>query len=426
MRSSLENRPKAVVGVMQGKGEKVEVGKAALRHISTVEALLLLVEWPSKEMRHRSWKEGEGVLRDSRRYDQMSWSFVGCAVRLAQELSLDEKVLAAMAAEQSDSSTSVAGEVEAERGWTQDRQMRAWLFSYNADRHISVRMGRSALMQSHLPTKWWSNVSTYKSRTLSSKSVWEDPALPMGMSAVTVGVIHDKLYPDKMVTRAILRSGQWEAFLRSLSLEREWMHSSAASVLNQDSLASNLLQIEMEYIVQYGNSIALRSWQERARQRAKHHILAEMPLFSLAESLYVTQALTSARSILNRILKSTSFAATFLFKGLATGVVEHSSDQSEIFALLSATIEALEEAKLDDEHLPAGFAKLLRQLHAQTVSFGGVGVGAGGQGEEGAGGEGWDGVKEARKQQEAVSGFAVDERRGEAGHVDHPVEAQSV
>ena len=46
-----------------------------------------------------------------------------------------------------------------------------------------------------------------------------------------MGTIADRLYPSKEVTRAIIRTGQWEGFLRSLSLERQFIHLTASNIL---------------------------------------------------------------------------------------------------------------------------------------------------------------------------------------------------
>lgn len=157
-----------LVGILDGSG--------AMRHISSVEALLLLTEWPpitvgrtqkssshhrdreresrSTSRRRTGWGRGrsatrvdqrdqsggragerapststsqqrdldedgandenaEALLRSSAQYDGMSWSFIGCAVRLAQELGISNV------------------EFDAERGtsisWEEERRLRTWI-----------------------------------------------------------------------------------------------------------------------------------------------------------------------------------------------------------------------------------------------------------------------------------------------------------
>ena len=92
-------------------------GSPVLRHLSSVESLLLLAEWPTTVTRHPFLAGGPrpdpqdipSILSSSTQYDSLSWSYIGelgvaewaagafpdfappagCAVRLAQELGID-------------------------------------------------------------------------------------------------------------------------------------------------------------------------------------------------------------------------------------------------------------------------------------------------------------------------------------------------
>ncbi|KAL8283522.1 hypothetical protein RQP46_005625 [Phenoliferia psychrophenolica] len=361
-------------------------GTSDLRHVSTVEALLLFAEWPPIPVPHRSRAADQSaadpqamhnILRPSKQYDSLSWIYIGTAVRLAQELSLDEKALSTI--HEKDEPVAAAST------WENDRLLRTWLNCYNADRHISARLGRNAVIQD-LPTQFWERVTGRASSSIAAKGAagnpWTEAALPQGMIAVMMGTIADRLYPSKEVTRAIIRTGQWEGFLRSLSLERQFIHLTASNILGQAGVESALLQIEMDYVQLYGNAVALRSWQERKKRRFKANDFAlDAPLFSLAEGTYILEAMSAAQSILRisvsllephgylrlspcRIFQRVLFAATFLLKGLATGAIEH--EQATVMSLLSSTITALESASIDAEHISYGFAALLRQLHLHT------------------------------------------------------------
>lgn len=161
-----------LVGILDGSG--------AMRHISSVEALLLLTEWPpitvgrshkgsttrdrdrdgrSESRRRTGWGRGrsatrvdqrdqsqtrgrpteratsnsqhrnfgqsdldednaneenaEALLRSSAQYDGMSWSFIGCAVRLAQELGISNVEF-----------DSVKG---TSLSWEEERRLRTWI-----------------------------------------------------------------------------------------------------------------------------------------------------------------------------------------------------------------------------------------------------------------------------------------------------------
>ncbi|KAM0756614.1 hypothetical protein T439DRAFT_33663 [Meredithblackwellia eburnea MCA 4105] len=381
-------------------------GTSDLRHVSTVESLLLFSEWPPIPVpRHRPGLDNNdgttldpqsmhNILRPSKQYDSLSWLYIGCAVRLAQELSLDEKAVSTIHEKrEKDGFGGATGDEFGGTGaggggaiWEKDRLLRTWLHCYNSDRHVSARLGRNALIQAYLPTQFWEQVTARASSSIAAKgpggNPWTEAALPEGMIAVMMGTIADRLYPSKEVTRAILRTGQWEGFLRSLSLERQFIHLTASNILGRAGIEPALLQIEMDYVNLYGDAIALRSWQERKRRRVKVNDFAtDAPLFSLAEGVWIIEAMAAARSILRitvkllepkgclrlvpcRIFQRILFAATFLLKGLATGAIEHEQDQ--VLQLLAQTISALESASLDPEHLCYGFSALLRHLYVHT------------------------------------------------------------
>lgn len=140
-----------LIGLLDGSGE--------LRHISSVEALLLLTEWPPVADRRKGKNKRRGdryggdveedapngsadeaaeLLRTSTQYDGMSWSFIGtssslleasslrsspfslssgCAVRLAQELGIHN--LYSSASERKDDAIS----------WHEERCLRTWICS---------------------------------------------------------------------------------------------------------------------------------------------------------------------------------------------------------------------------------------------------------------------------------------------------------
>lgn len=53
-----------------------------------------------------------------------------------------------------------------------------------------------------------------------------------------IGTISEKMYPNKDITRAILKSGHWEGFLRSLALELQFMRRSCQHLLCKSILAA--------------------------------------------------------------------------------------------------------------------------------------------------------------------------------------------
>lgn len=104
-------------------------GDPLLRTISTVEALLLLSEWPmapltpfsDQEQANDPMSEEASLLKPSARYDATSWTYIGLAVRLAQELGIHDIVTL------SESKTT-------DHPWRQRRLLKTWVYCYNADR----------------------------------------------------------------------------------------------------------------------------------------------------------------------------------------------------------------------------------------------------------------------------------------------------
>ncbi|GAA5920323.1 hypothetical protein JCM1841_004532 [Sporobolomyces salmonicolor] len=383
-----------LIGLLDGSG--------ALRHISSVEALLLLTEWPpvtdgrkGKRNTGNGWgknrerlrteshdgngedaedEEAEELLATSTQYDGMSWSFIGCAVRLAQELGIHNLYF-----------SGADKKREGPVSWQEERCLRTWIYCYNADRHVSVRLGRNAVIQAYMSSSWWEQVTSRASgnvRKEGHSEVWAERSLPQGLIAALLGTIQERLYPNKEITRSMLRTGHWESFIRSLDHELQMMLLKSKTMLQQRSVEATLLDIEFSYVKLYGFAIALRALQERLRRAVKANDLwfVSPSLLNLQEGQWVLDALAAAQSILtqtveflapkgylrlapSRIYQRILFAATFLFKALAVGVVEHG--QSKVLGLLDQAITALHDSAVDRQHIARGFAALLRRLQAQ-------------------------------------------------------------
>ncbi|GAA5971935.1 hypothetical protein JCM11641_001576 [Rhodosporidiobolus odoratus] len=388
-----------LIGLLDGSGE--------LRHISSVEALLLLTEWPpiadgrakwgrsgnARGRKTSAWgsknaggtgengahgevneeeeraEDAEALLSFSVQYDGMSWSLIGCAVRLAQELGIHNLNFG------NDRPVT----------WQEERCLRTWIYCFNADRHVSVRLGRNAVVQAYMSSSWWEQVTFRASREVRGEGlseVWAQRFLPQGLIAALVGTIQERLYPNKDITRSLLKSGEWETFIRSLDHELRMMLLKSRVVLQAGNIEATLLQMEFDYVRLYGNAIALRALQERLRRAVKAQDLwfVSPSLLNLQEGQWVLDALAAAQSILDktvnylapkgflkvapsRIFLRILFACTFLFKALAVGVVEHG--QSKVMGLLEECISNLHTHAVDRQHIARGFAALLRRLQAQ-------------------------------------------------------------
>lgn len=367
-------------------------GSTALRHVSTVEALLLLVEWPTVPIQHgRTGAAGDkpgndaivDILRPSNQYDASSWSLIGTAVRLGQELGIHNANLYVDPTKDE----AAPGKKPAVENWVRQRYMRTWTYTYNADRHVAVRLGRNTSAQHYMSSSWWETVTTLASDGMRGRGkgegeLWGEDGLSHGFQAALVGVIQDRLYPNHAVTRALLRTGHYEAFLRSLDTELTVIRRKSRETLKQKDVQSTLLQIEICYITLYGNAVSLRALQERLRRRQKagDFLFIAPSLLNLQEGPWIIDALAAAQSILqltvtvlapkgflrlcpSRIFQRILFAATLLFKGLACGVVEFGA--GTMVNLLDETIKCLHACAIDFEHLPAGFAALLARIQSQ-------------------------------------------------------------
>lgn len=201
---------------------------------------------------------------------------------------------------------------------------------------MSVRLGRSATIQQYMSSAWWEKVTWRFTREMKRQGLtdlWAERTLPQGLLAALMGVIQERLYPNKEITRAMVRTGHWESFIRNLDYELTMMAKKTKTVLKQANVESTLLQIEVDYVRLYGNAIALRALQERLRRRvkAKDLFYVNLSLLNLQEGPWIVDALQAAQSILSqtvlflepkgylrlcpsRIFQRILFAATFLFK----------------------------------------------------------------------------------------------------------------
>lgn len=344
-------------------------GDPALRCISTVEALLLLTEWPlapktSASGRTDGASEEARLLSPSLRYDASSWTNIGLAVRLGQELGLHH---------------AISANRKAPATWREMRALKTWVYCYTADRHIAVRLGRNAVFQEAMSSRWWEATSSFVHSPHKREDVWTSDTWILGAIAQLMGTIQDHLYTNKDMTRSLLRSGAWEPFLRSLRLEIRYSKRATARQLRDGSLSSALLQIELDYVVLYAYSLALRALQDKLRRRRQAgdvHYTAPS-LLNLVEGPWIMEAASAARSIIetalntlqarsmlrycpSRIFQFILFATTFLYKALACGMVEEG--QKKIAVMLDEIVSALSNESIDDEHFVKGFAELLRRL----------------------------------------------------------------
>jgi len=85
-----------------------------------------------------------------------------------------------------------------------------------------------------MSSSWWEQVTSHMShgvRREGANEVWAERSLPQGLIAALMGTIQERLYPDKEITRSMLRTGHWESFIRSLDHELQMMLLKSRRVL---------------------------------------------------------------------------------------------------------------------------------------------------------------------------------------------------
>nr|XP_019046753.1 hypothetical protein I302_05507 [Kwoniella bestiolae CBS 10118]OCF25683.1 hypothetical protein I302_05507 [Kwoniella bestiolae CBS 10118] len=283
------------------------------------------------------------------------------AVRIAQELGLHNRAFEAVLLNRSET-------------WEHSRMLKTWIL-YLFD------LGETPFFKIQV-----SDLVSRQVRGRGAHEVWVDDAFAQSLDACLIGTIQEHLYPNKEVTRSILRTGVWESFLRSLRLELQFIKRSCQSKLKEKGVDAVMLQIEIDYVTLYANALALRALQEKLKRRraAKDLYYSSPSLLNLVEGPWILEALAAARSIVqltvdtlagkgylrycpSRIFQRVVFAATFLFKALALGVVEHG--QQTVLELLGNVIDSLRRHSCDEQHLPRGFAELLDRLHEHRQSL---------------------------------------------------------
>ncbi|KAI5476140.1 hypothetical protein MNV49_000358 [Pseudohyphozyma bogoriensis] len=351
-------------------------GSPRLRHISSVEALLLLVEWPpvpraDEEAPPEVAQAALAPEMISSVYDSMSWDFIGLACRIGQELGISRHDV----------------EDLSRWTWSQERSLQTWIYCINADRHISLRLGRTSVIMTYMSASWWDKSTAAFNATAqldgSRAPVFSLGSYSAALLAALLGQVQDNLFPDQDVTKAILHTGQWEGFLRSFRHELQTMRRDGQSLLAQPAPSSCMTEIEFSYATLSCYCIALRALQERLRQGlmvGRAGVTKGLSLLNLQEGPWIIAALEAVRTILSltvtvlepkgylrlapaRLFQRILFAATWAFKALAVGVVEHG--ETSLWDLLTATISALSNIAIDVYHLPHGFGHLLSLLQTK-------------------------------------------------------------
>ncbi|KAF4487270.1 hypothetical protein CGGC5_v005026 [Colletotrichum fructicola Nara gc5] len=260
----------------------------------TVEGLLLLSEWlPHVESKHLTSGNPKDVFREGR----TTWSVVGQAVRLGYALRLDRAAFRGYG-----SSTSQ----------NQDQNRLIWMFTYIADRQISVRLGQS--FWSRGPSLS-SNFTAKDFPTLQSSPVttFEDYASVLQANLELTQILHNAhaiLYSSTERTLSMIHEGDYPRYLD------DFMESAT-------------------------------HWDSRWK---------------------VLKASPNLRAALSLLYEYGLYAAVFLHKALDADAIQGTTQKEEVASLAQRFIAALKEVSSAESHICHGYSDLLEKLWSSSGS----------------------------------------------------------
>lgn len=113
----------------------------------------------------------------------------------------------------------------------------------NAEQHIASRLGRSAVMQPSMTSRWWESLAV-RFESVVPTDRWGSEVFAFGNNAHIMGAIQQHLCKaaptlqrshidwSKEITNTLLQTGDWEAFLRSLHLDMRYIRDKCTHILS--------------------------------------------------------------------------------------------------------------------------------------------------------------------------------------------------
>ncbi|GMK58645.1 hypothetical protein CspeluHIS016_0600870 [Cutaneotrichosporon spelunceum] len=353
------------------------MGDPTFRTIGTVEALLVLSEWPPRALLLKDPSRARASTASSacKLFDDLAWTLTGLALRIAQELSLhDEKAYS----KESEDALAITR-----------RKMNAWIYCLAADRHVSVRLGRVSLVQAKMSTNWWEawgelvfvHTGSDILRDFSDNS-WRTTQAVTELTH-NLGLVQELMYATPSLTDDLIRTRQFEPLLHRLKPEldsiRQWLIPSRGHEPDESEgegeaaqLHNILMRLEIDYIRLYANSISLRAAHHRLAPRlrgaaATHRRVFESSILRWAEAPFLLEAVESAINLMRagidlhrRGVLRFCPGRTFLRMAMSFGAVVQ--NEADMVNLQYDLIDALREAAVDEDHIALQLASLLSRL----------------------------------------------------------------
>ncbi|KAE8149875.1 hypothetical protein BDV25DRAFT_140393 [Aspergillus avenaceus] len=376
-RSGLESLHKRILAHMEKLLLRVVLGYPSVRHISSVEGLLLLAEWVPHINHGAAGRDDVGHYGPSNEVhtteeNSVAWSVIGLAVRQAYLLHLERY--------------SFRGDAKDVLIPGFHRNRLAWIFTYLADRQISIQMGqafwcRGPGLSTRFTTEDYPDLRPQKRNGIDYAS-----SIQAQVELTTIfGNIHDILYASKTRTVQLMLMGDYTKYLDDSSKALDmWKETWGSTDL--PSHLSGLLSLQFEYLRLYINAFAFQAVlyrSPRSPSGSEHSKTSYFPfsVMASADGRHIYIAIDAAKGVLKHLIERLNptkhfrflpmrfylyeiHAAVFLFKAFTVGAL-NSEEQQNCFSLVRQFISMLKVAATDPSHIASRYGKLLAGLWFQ-------------------------------------------------------------
>ncbi|QMW46275.1 hypothetical protein G4B11_009730 [Aspergillus flavus] len=356
---------------------RVVLGAASVRHVGSVEGLLLLAEWvphisTEEWARDAAASNGPPQQVQVTEEDSVSWNLIGLAVRQAYLLHLERY--------------SFRGESKDEDKLDYHRNRLAWIFTYLADRQISIQMGQAFWCRGPgLSTRFTIEDYPYL-RPQKANGVDYASFVQAQVELTTIfGNIHDILYASKTRTVQLMLMGDYTKYLDDSSKALAMWKEAWANVDLPFHL-SGLLCLQFEYLRLYINAFAFQAVLYRTPKSPVGCDNGKTSYFpysvmASADGRHIYIAIDAAKSVLKYLMERLNptkhlryipvrfylyeiHASVFLFKALTVGALS-SEEQQTCTTLVRQFISMLKSAATSPSHIASRYSKLLTSLWFQ-------------------------------------------------------------
>ncbi|PLB55478.1 hypothetical protein P170DRAFT_399638 [Aspergillus steynii IBT 23096] len=368
-RQGLESLHTRVLGYMEKLLLRVVLGSRNVRQVGSVEGLLLLAEW----VPHINSGTNQGETSEE---DSLAWNLIGLAVRQAYLFHLERY--------------SFRGEGKAESEPVASRKRLAWIFTYLADRQISIQMGQAFWCRGPgLSARFTAHDYPSLRPQRAGQSDYASFVQAQVELTTIFGNVHDILYASKSHTGQLILMGDYTKYLDDGAKALDMWKMSWSNV-NVPSHLNGLLTLQFEYLRLYINAFAFQAVLYRssgidpASDHEKGVSCFPYSVMASPDGRHIYIAIDAAQNVLRELLDqlnpsrhlrflpvryymSEIHASVFLFKAHTVGALSPGEYQS-CFTLSRQFISMLKDAATTPTHIASKYAKLLASLWFQGQS----------------------------------------------------------